>query len=126
VWTDHRGHWHTLWHAFDLSESQRRNCVNSTVSAHTFSVDGISWHASAKQPYSTQIVVDRGGGALETITVSTRERPKLFFDSTTGKATHLINGVSSATQCDAGPPPSACTNCKLKYWDYTLVVPLAV
>ena len=50
-------------------------------------------------------------------------RPKLLFDAT-GRMTHLINGVSSAAQCDQGGPPSACTNCKLRYWDYTLVAPL--
>ena len=49
-----------------------------------------------------------------------------FTHSTTGKPTHLINGVSGAAQCYEGGPPSACANCKLKYWDYTLVAPLAV
>ena len=125
VWTDKRGHWHALWHAFDLSEHARKSCVNSTVSAHTFSVDGIQWHASAKQPYTTQVVVDRGGGVNETITVSTRERPKLFFNSK-GVATHLLNGVSSASQCYLGGPPSACTNCKLRFPDYTLIAELAL
>ena len=98
----------------------RRSCVNSTVSMHTFSTDGFTWHAGAEQPYTTQVETTTG-----MITVSTRERPKLFFNAA-GQPTHLVNGVSGASQCGAGPPPSACTNCKLKYWDYTLVAPLAL
>jgi hypothetical protein len=122
VWTDHRGSWHALWHAFFLNEDiapHRRSCVNSTVSMHTYSLDGYTWHAGAEQPYTTQVETTTG-----TITVSTRERPKLFFAA--GHPTHLVNGVSGASQCAVGGPPSACTNCKLRYWDYTLVAPLAV
>ena len=40
--------------------------------------------------------------------------------------THLINAVSGVSQCEFGGPPSACTNCKLRFWDYTLIAPLAV
>ena len=34
--------------------------------------------------------------------VSTRERPKLFFDEH-GQMTHLLNGVSGASECRPGP-----------------------
>ena len=118
VFTDRRGHWHALWHAFDLEEGDRSSCVNSTVSMHTFSLDGHTWHAGAEQPYTTQVLTASG-----TVTVSTRERPKLLFDPQ-GRPTHLINGVSGAAQCAAGGPPSACANCKLNHWDYTLIAPL--
>lgn len=132
---DHRGNFHALWHAFDLSEKERKSCTNSTVSAHTFSLDGINWHASETQPYTTQVATaplasppwataDRIESNL--VTVSTRERPKLLFNSS-GHMTHLVNGVSGAPQCgDDVKPPHACANCKLKYWDYTLIAPLDV
>eukprot|EP00729_Bicosta_minor_P018296 gene18296-15360_t len=135
VYTDHRGNFHALWHAFDLSEKERKSCTNSTVSAHTFSLDGINWHASETQPYTTQVATaplasppwataDRIESNL--VTVSTRERPKLLFNSS-GHMTHLVNGVSGAPQCgDDVKPPHACANCKLKYWDYTLIAPLDV
>jgi hypothetical protein len=127
IYTDKRGHWHALWHAFYLNEGHRSSCVNSTVSAHSFSLDGYTWHAGATQPYDTQVQVldPAADSGTQTITVSTRERPKLLFDEH-GQMTHLVNGVSGASQCEAGGPPSACTNCKLKYWDYTLVAPLDV
>ena len=120
IYTDRKGSWHALWHAFFLDEGHRGSCVNSTVSMHTFSEDGHTWHAGAEQPYTTQVQTTTG-----VVTVSTRERPKLFFDEA-GQMTHLVNGVSGAAQCEAGGPPSACTNCKLRSWDYTLVAPLDV
>ncbi len=57
----------------------------------------------------------------ETITVATRERPKLFFQN--GVPTHLVNGVSSAPSC----APKACAECKTSdaaFPTYTLVAPL--
>ena len=58
--------------------------------------------------------------------MSTRERPKLFFDHT-GQMTHLFNGVCSATACPPpGGPATGCVDCKYKAWDYTLVAPLDV
>ena len=83
-------------------------------------VDGYTWHAGAKQPYTTLVETTIGQ-----IIVSTRERPKLLFDKA-GQMTHLINGVSGAAQCEFGGPPSACTNCKLRFWDYTLIAPLDI
>ena len=94
--------------------------MNSTVSMHTYSKDGFTWHAGAEQPYTTQVETTAG-----IVTVSTRERPKLVFNAA-GQMTHLVNGVSGASQCEFGGPPSACTNCKLRFWDFTLVAPLDV
>ena len=93
-------------------------CTNSTVSAHVFSEDGFTWHSHPVSPYGTHIAVSGG----DDVVVSTRERPKLFFDEY-GKMTHLFNGVCSAPAC-AGQAP--CVNCKVFYWDYTLVAPLDV
>ena len=52
-------------------------CVDSLVSAHIFSLDGINWVGSKTSPYTTQV---RTTGEDSPITVSTRERPKLFFN----------------------------------------------
>ena len=89
-------------------------CVNSTVSAHAFSEvrataifvvgavaqgravfvaqDGFTWHMSPTPPYGTQIKLSSG----ETITVSTRERPKMFFDES-GQMTHLFSARGSSS-----------------------------
>eukprot|EP01065_Artemidia_motanka_P049776 TRINITY_DN8355_c0_g1_i1.p1 TRINITY_DN8355_c0_g1~~TRINITY_DN8355_c0_g1_i1.p1 ORF type:complete len:469 (+),score=131.64 TRINITY_DN8355_c0_g1_i1:70-1476(+) len=113
LYTDALG-WHVLYHVYDTSEDPTQ-CVTSTVSAHIFSEDGHTWHSGTEQPYTTQVTKTSG----EVITVATRERPKLMFDSS-GKMTHLINGVCSATAC---PGEAPCVNCKYKHWDYTLVHP---
>jgi hypothetical protein len=51
---------------------------------------------------------------------------KTLFFNAKGVATHLLNSVSSASQCYLGGPPSACTNCKLRFPDYTLIAELAL
>jgi hypothetical protein len=81
-----------------------------------FSTDGYEWHTSATQPFTTQVLTTNG----ETVTVSTRERPKMLFDET-GKPTHLITGVCSATACPE--VSTGCVDCKYTYNDYTLVQP---
>jgi len=124
LYTTSRG-WHLLYHVYDV-HADRTQCVNSTVSAHVFSVDGHTWHTAASQPYSTQVAVnDSASGEVKTITVATRERPKLHFDTKTGQMTHLFNGVCSATACPEGPA-TGCVDCKYASWDYTLVAPLDV
>jgi len=93
--------------------------VDTLVSAHAWSADGFNWTFSPVQPYTSQVKLSTG----ETITVSTRERPKLYFDKA-GRMTHLFNGVCSAQACPGGPPPG-CVDCKVAgFWDYTLVVAL--
>eukprot|EP00756_Hemistasia_phaeocysticola_P002323 Hpha_TRINITY_DN11613_c0_g1::TRINITY_DN11613_c0_g1_i1::g.49007::m.49007 len=109
LWTDSRG-WHVLYHLYDNSEDPTQ-CVTSSVSAHLYSKDGFKWTAGGEQPYTTQVELTSGG----TITVATRERPKLLFDSS--GPTHLINGVCGATDCE----PTPCVACKKQFWDYTLV-----
>eukprot|EP01062_Namystynia_karyoxenos_P015553 TRINITY_DN15641_c0_g1_i1.p2 TRINITY_DN15641_c0_g1~~TRINITY_DN15641_c0_g1_i1.p2 ORF type:complete len:508 (+),score=161.14 TRINITY_DN15641_c0_g1_i1:98-1525(+) len=113
LYTDSRG-FHLLYHVYDTKEDPTQ-CVTSTVSAHAYSVDGRTWRMSPRQPYTTQVAVSWAG----TLTVSTRERPKLLIDGE-GRKTHLVNGVCSATAC---PGEAPCVNCKYKHWDYTLVQP---
>ena len=79
---------------------------------------------SKNSPYGTQVELNIQGPKPETITVATRERPKLFFDET-GQMTHLFNGVCSAENCPNGPP-TGCVDCKYGNWDYTLIQPLQV
>jgi hypothetical protein len=116
LYVDHRGHFHLLFHAYKTFPAD--TCVNSTVSAHAYSEDGFVWHSNPVQPYDTQVEMHNG----TIVTVSTRERPKMFFDKN-GHPTHLFNGVCSATSC---PPPegphTGCVDCKCSgYWDYTLI-----
>lgn len=95
------------------------SCVNSTVSGHYFSADGLKWTTSPDAPYGNLIQFADGSEML----VSTRERPKLIFDAG-GNPTHLVNGVCGGTSnCAAEGTP--CVNCKYNFWTYTLVAPLA-
>ena len=64
------------------------------IAAHLFSLDGYVWHTTPVQPYSTQVSLSDGTA----LTVSTRERPKFYFDEQ-GRPTHLFNGVSALPSC---------------------------
>lgn len=112
LYVDGRG-FHLLYHAYNTAERER--CETATVSAHAFSIDGYTWHASAVQPFTTQLEV----GKLGSVAVSTRERPHLVFDPS-GQMTHLISGVCHASGCSSEAP---CVNCKYTHWDYTVVQP---
>ena len=61
---------------------------------------------SPLSPYGTQVELTTG----ETVTVATRERPKMWFNSK-GQKTHLFNGVCSAPNCPNGPA-TGCVDCK--------------
>lgn len=121
LYTTERG-WHLIYHVYNTGENppHGHECINSTVSAHAFSPDGFHWFMSPTQPYGTQVKLTSGA----TVTVATRERPKLWFDAS-GHMTHLFNGVCSAQSCPNGPP-TGCVDCKYANWDYTLVQPLDV
>jgi hypothetical protein len=129
LFTTKRG-WHVLYHASipDGSPGAGQNCTSSVVSAHMFSVDGLVWHPSSISPYGTQVEVQRsaadGGDAtrVDILTVATRERPKLVFD-TDGQMTHLINGVCGAPSC-TDSTRTGCVDCKYKHWDFTLIQPI--
>ena len=133
LYTDERG-WHLIYHVYNTHENppHGHECVNSTVSAHAFSIDGFNWHMSPLSPcvsyddvlgyyysqailkvvhghsggpyllscpvlsilscthrYGTQVKLTTG----ETVTVATRERPKMWFNSQ-GQKTHLFNGAN--------------------------------
>lgn len=114
LYVDARGNWHLLFHVYTLDVPA--TCVNSTVSGHWFSPDGLSWTASPTAPFGNNVAFTDGSA----MTVATRERPKLLFNSA-GEPTHLVNGVTGgASHC----APTPCVNCKYNYWDFTLVQPL--
>lgn len=121
LYIDRKGHFHSLWHVYNTTEHppHGHDCVDSTVSAHAYSEDGRAWFVSPVQPYGTQIAMSSG----DTMTVATRERPKLFFGEQDGKMTHVINGVCGAPACPDGPR-TGCVDCKYNSWDYTLIAPL--
>jgi hypothetical protein len=77
LYTDKRNNFHVIYHVYNTTENPPHGpeCVNSTVSAHVFSEDGHTWHAHLSQPYTTQVHLSSRG----TITVATRERPKISF-----------------------------------------------
>lgn len=121
LYVDARG-FHLIYHVYNTHENppHGHECFNSTVSAHSFSVDGFEWFMSPTQPYGTRIATADGSH----VTVATRERPKIYFDAA-GRKTHLFNGVCSAPACPDGPA-TGCVDCKYAHWDYTLVQPLVV
>jgi hypothetical protein len=92
-------------------------CNDTTVSGHHFSANGLDWHSSRIEPYTSKVAYTNG----TTITVATRERPKLIFHpETAGEISHLSTGTCVATTCAPVPP----VNCKTAFWDYTLVQPV--
>ena len=144
LYVDPRGNWHIIWHVYTTSPvpptvrdclgccgdrsigapppptpASTAQCVNSTVSGHYFSPDGLvrprgpgiapvgrtvpptfcppallqAWYASATSPFPNTIPITDGSTTL----VSTRERPKILFDAA-GDPTHLYNGVCGEPQ----------------------------
>ena len=115
LYMDRRGNWHVVWHVYNAT-TPCGVCDDSTVSGHHFSANGLDWHASRIEPYTNKVEYTNGS----TITVATRERPKLIFDPETEEITHLSTGTCVATTCAPVPP----VNCKTAFWDYTLVQPV--
>jgi hypothetical protein len=90
LYVDPRGNWHIIWHVYTTSPVPP-TCVNSTVSGHWYSPDGLTWYASATSPFPNTIPITDGTTTL----VSTRERPKILFNAA-GDPAHLYNGVCGA------------------------------
>lgn len=114
LYVDPRGNWHIIWHVYTTSPVPP-TCVNSTVSGHWFSPDGLQWYAASTPPFPNTIPLTDGTTTL----VSTRERPKILFDAA-GDPTHLYNGVCATLSC----APTPCVNCKYNGKTYTNAVPL--
>jgi hypothetical protein len=110
------GYWHALAHVY--VEVPEPTCTNTTVSAHLFSRDGLSWRVGATQPYGSIVEFTDGTSMV----VPTRERPKVLFDQASGAPTHLVNGATGG--CDICLP-HWCSHCKIMCWDFTLSQPIA-
>ena len=108
--TDERG-WHLLYHVHSTTEnpSHGRECVNATVS-------GYDWHTRPLSPYGTKVQLTSGG----VMTVATRERPKMWFNST-GHNTHLLVQQRVRRRQLLKPPKTGCVDCKFANWDFTLL-----
>ena len=94
-------------HVADNSTTPCGACDSPTVSGHHFSRDGITWHASDVEPYPNHYELYSQASGIQTVHVSTRERPKLIFDSK-GEISHLVTGTCEARTCPPIPP----VNCK--------------
>ena len=125
MWQDSRENWHILYHVYSTTDGTQGGpgaCTNATVSGHLFSADGYVWQPSPVRPYTSQIETADG----RHITVSTRERPNIFFDAS-GQMTHLFNAVCAAPgDVCAAHTGTGCVDCKYEQWDYNLVVPFDV
>lgn len=84
MYQDHRGHWHALFHQFDVSPGP----TPFWAGGHAFSEDGLTW-SNITQAYNTTVITDDG----KTYYAGRRERPKMLFDAS-GFPTHLFNGVA--------------------------------
>ena len=51
LWVDPRGAWHALFHCWSNVPPPSGSCVNTNVSAHAFSLDGLDWATWPTQPF---------------------------------------------------------------------------
>ena len=122
LYQDVRGNLHALFHTYTM-KCVDPSCAPVAISGHSFSSDGLVWHSSSVQPFFNVANVTDGSQVI----MSTRERPKLLFDETTGEPSHLISAICPMPAC----PPQAAIQCKVQglgphegYWTHTLVAPL--
>ena len=119
LYIDERGNWHALFHVWS-NDKNISSCVGTTVSAHAFSADGVVWSFTPTQPYGATVALASGGN----LQLSTRERPKIGFDSN-GRPAYLYTGVCASQAC----PSNGwwCSHCKqLGYWTFTLAQGLRI
>ena len=116
LYTDANNNFHVLYHAYQYAGTPD-DCDDSVVSAHAYSIDGYDWHVSSVPPYGTQLRVDCPDGST-TVTLATRERPKLVLQN--GILTHMVEGVCGASGCST-KDAKHCVNCKYRNWDFTLI-----
>jgi hypothetical protein len=110
LYQDVLGNFHILYHVYSLDFK-----LGWIVSGHAYSEDLIHWTQQPTQPFPNWYMRDDGTN----VTISTRERPKLFLNDQ-NEPIALMNGVCSALNCSVPP-----VNCKYDFWDYTLVAMIA-
>eukprot|EP00039_Didymoeca_costata_P033068 m.40577 g.40577 ORF g.40577 m.40577 type:complete len:362 (+) comp9681_c0_seq1:64-1149(+) len=121
LWFDKRGNWHILYHVYCMFPYTPG--VEECYSGHLFSTQGHTWTYSEIEPFNGTVSHTDGTST----TFSTRERPKIVFDSS-GNALGVITGVSSqpigpsCTTCNS----QTCSQCKVtegRDWTYTVYEP---
>jgi hypothetical protein len=117
LFIDPRGFFHVIFHIYTTNIPPGLSCVDTTVSGHYFSADAFTWYASDDQPLGS--VIDFADGTSWQL--STRERPKLFFDAV-GNPTHIMNGVCYGAS--SASPTVPCVNMKYDFATAWLVQPL--
>lgn len=107
---------------FTSRRTALHSCFSTTLSAHTFSPDGKTWHIiePAVEPYSHTVQYDDGTSK----TFVALERPNIHFDES-GQMTH-INFAADLTTTDAGCKEGGCDECKFYMHCGTVIVALDV
>jgi len=111
IWRDKRGVFKMLAHVYPQGGQMPHYWTR--VSGFAYSYDGFDWVQQPWQPYTNVVQTTNGPYAY-----TTRERPKIFFD-TDGTPLALFNGVAEGTNC---------WDCKLQCgvdWTFNLAVAIA-
>ena len=97
-------HHRTITAQSPTAPSPHSDPASNYISGHAFSRDGLAnWTVSPVEPFSFTVKYDDGTTGL----LSTRERPKLLFDQTTGEPTHhgTVIAPSLHRRCTIAAPP---------------------
>jgi len=112
IWRDKRGVFKMIAHVYPQGGQMPHYW--DRVSGFAYSHDGFNWVQQSFQPY-TNVVQQTNG----TIAYTTRERPKIFFDTDGTTPLALFNGVAEGSNC---------WDCKLQCgvdWTFNLAVAIA-
>merc|ERR1711948_22964 len=114
VWFDEqRQVWKLMFHAGMYPGNLHNWCSTSRSGGLAYSEDGVTWIRSPVPPFSNIVAYEDGS----TWTTSTRERPKLVFDSE-GAPIALITAVSG------GDPSWSCKQTDGVDWTFTHMQPV--
>jgi len=112
IWRDKRGNFKMIAHVYPQPGQMQHYW--DRVSGFAYSRDGIHWVRQPWQPYTNVIQHTTGS-----ISYTTRERPKIFFDKDGVTPLALFTGVARGTNC---------WDCKLQCgvdWTYNLAQGIA-
>lgn len=113
LYRDPRGVWKSIWHVYPNGGQLPHYWTR--VSGYAYSYDAIHWTQFPWQPYTN--VIEHYNGTSYAIDYTTRERPKIFFDTDGVTPLALFNGVARGTNC---------WDCKLQCgvdWTFNIAVP---
>lgn len=119
LWRDKQsGTFHFLVHNFPDGHNAGNSSVPSAVGGHAYSSDGLRWTYSKLPAYTTELHLS---GERERRVLYRRERPKPFFDQTTGDLIGLWNG---AWPCHVGSDEDDTKDGAAGCETYTLMTPI--